>query len=195
MFAKGAGRADNALVRIDLRDPQRQRLFRVEVDPKRPPAVVRREPTPAAATPSNHSAASDVYLDWEKAFDDQGFLRKCPVCSCRELFVRKDFPQVTGFLLVVLVAVIAVALFAADQVVLAVGVLIAVALLDCVIYFFTGKCLVCYRCRSEFRQLPIRHSHRGWELATGEKYRQLAAAPPSSPTSGPPAAADDPGEN
>ena len=74
-----------------------------------------------------------------------------PVCGCRELFVRKDFPQVTGF---VIVSSGSGALDGAvsgcsTSLLAAVVVLITVTLMDLLIYFFTGKCLVCYRCRSE----------------------------------------------
>ena len=146
-------------MRIDVRNRRRERLFSVEVDAKHPPPVVK---------PSDGSG--DVYLDWDQALDDQGTLRLCPVCGCRELFVRKDFPQLTGFWLVVLAALVAMILFGFRQVVLGLFVLGAVALLDAVIYLFTPRCLVCYRCRSEFRDAPIHPGQTGWELATGEKY-------------------------
>jgi hypothetical protein len=174
-LARDALRTHNGRVRIDLRDKKRQRLFRVEVDAKDRPTVVR----------PPDDAGREVYLDWDQAFDDEGYLRRCPACGCRELFVRKDFPQVTGFVIVLVAAAAAMALFGMEQVIAAVGVLAAVVLIDAVIFFFTGKCLVCYRCRTEFRDLPIRPRHPGWELAVGEKYRHETQSPQSPPTSGP----------
>ena len=56
------------------------------------------------------------------------------------------------------------------------GLLALVVLIDAIIYFFAGRCLVCYRCRTEFRDTPIRADQPGWELATGEKYRQVEQA-------------------
>ncbi|MEX0777250.1 MAG: hypothetical protein WD042_16220 [Phycisphaeraceae bacterium] len=150
-------------MRIDLRNLQRKRLFQVTVDTATPPPIVK--------APEGHG--QDVYLEWSSAFDDHGHLRRCPVCGCRELFVRKDFPQVTGFILVVLAALLSMVLFGIRQVFAAVVVLMVLVLVDAVIYFFAGRCLVCYRCRSEFRQLPIREDHPGWDLAVGEKYRQV----------------------
>ena len=170
-LARRTGRTHNAAVRIDLRDKDRRRLFRVAVGGKDRPTVVRPPDEPGR----------EVYLDWDQAFDDEGYLRRCPACGCRELFVRKDFPQVTGFVIVLVAAAAAMALFGMEQVIAAVSVLAAVVLIDAVIFFFTGKCLVCYRCRSEFRDLPIRPRHPGWELAVGEKYRpnrQPAETPP-----------------
>ena len=154
----------NDLVRIDLRNLARKRLFRAKVDPNRPPTVVH-------GPPDSPYAGQEVYLNWDQALGDEAHLRRCPACGCRELFVRKDFPQVTGFVIILMAAVIAIALFAAKQVKWAIALLATIAGLDTLIYFFAGKCLVCYRCRSEFRDLPIRHDHPGWDLAVGEKYR------------------------
>ena len=150
-------------MRIDVRNRRRQRLFSVEIDARHPPPVVKPP-----------DGGGEVYLDWDQALDDHRKLRRCPVCGCRELFVRKDFPQVTGFWLVVLAALVAMILFGFRQLLLSLLVLGVVALLDAVIYLFTGRCLVCYRCRSEFRDAPIHPGHAGWELATGEKYRDQA---------------------
>jgi hypothetical protein len=57
------------------------------------------------------------------------------------------------------------------QVFMAVLVLAGVVLLDVIIYFFAGRCLVCYCCRSEFRNTPIDRHHRPWDVAVGEQYR------------------------
>lgn len=172
----------NARVKIDVHNERRERLFRVEVDAADPPSVVkppsdgrangdRETPAPGDAT-ADGDQPREMYLDWDQAIDDLGHLRRCPVCGCRELFARKDFPQVTGFVIVVLAALVAMWLFVgARQVIAGLGVLAAVALIDAVVYLFAGRCLVCYRCRSEFRDTPIRKDHPGWELAIGEKYR------------------------
>lgn len=148
-------------MRISVCNLKRDRLFDVTVDEAHPPTMVR---------PPGEEG-SDVYLMWDRALDDQGHLRRCPVCGCRELFSRKDFPQVTGFAVVVLAAVLAMVMFGMRQVWMGLAVLAAVVLIDAVIFLFAGRCLVCYRCRSEFRDIPIGKDHRGWELATGEKYR------------------------
>ncbi|MAE63759.1 MAG: hypothetical protein CMJ18_05760 [Phycisphaeraceae bacterium] len=148
-------------MRIEIKDFQHKRILSAEVDLDDPPSLVR----------PVDGGDREVYLHWDQAIDDERHLRRCPVCGCGELFVRKDFPQVTGLLIVVLAAVIALVLFGARQQVWAFTVLGMVALIDTAIFVFAGRCLVCYRCRSEYRDLPIRADHPGWELATGEKYR------------------------
>lgn len=129
---------------------------------KAPPAVLKN---------SGDAGSGEVYLDWEQAVDDTGGLRRCPVCGCRELFCRKDFPQVTGFVLVATAAVLSMVLFGLRHVLAGLTVLGAMAAIDGAIYLFTGRCVVCYRCRSEFRGLPIRADHPKWDLSLGEKYR------------------------
>jgi hypothetical protein len=89
------------------------------------------------------------------------------------LFVRKDFPQRLG-LGVVVVAAVAFLVLAASRRTFYVGVWVlgAAVVVDVVLYLLVGRVTVCYRCRSEFRDVPINPEHGGYELAVGEKYRQ-----------------------
>jgi uncharacterized protein (DUF983 family) len=99
-------------------------------------------------------------------------LDTCPNCGCRDLFVRKDFPQKIG-LMIVAVAALAFLILAAwrSSFYLGLAVLILATVIDAILYFVVPKITVCYRCRAEFRDLPINPKHEGFELATGEKYR------------------------
>ncbi len=141
-------------MRIDVHDTSQRFLFREQVQP--PAEQVR-----------------DVNLQWEGALDDQQRLCRCPVCGCRELFVRKDFPQRLGLGIVIVAAVIAFVLLTLHQAFLAFGVLALPVVIDLLIYGLVGRCAVCYRCRSEFRDTPIAEDVGPWDLGTGEKYRQL----------------------
>lgn len=98
-------------------------------------------------------------------------LETCPKCGCREMFIRKDFPQKVG-LAVVVVAGITFIILAAWRGTFWVGamVLVLAAVIDLVFYAIVPKMTVCYRCRAEFRG-PINPKHEGYELAVGEKYR------------------------
>ena len=163
-------------MRIDARDRDRQPLGVFNVKASQHPAEVRDEATGRV-----------VALQWEKTLDEQDFLRRCPLCGCRELFHRKDFPQGLGLAVVVAAGAASVVMFALGGawIVWSVAVLAAAVAVDALIYAFTGRCLVCYRCRSEFRDAPIHESIEGWELAVGEKYRPVrrraAAANEGSP--------------
>ena len=99
-------------------------------------------------------------------------LTTCPECGCRDLFIRKDFPQKTG-LLVIVVAGLAFLVFAARRgtFYLGVWVLLSAAAVDALLYVFVPRVTVCYRCRAEFRGVPLNPAHGQFELAVAEKYR------------------------
>ncbi len=73
--------------------------------------------------------------------------------------------------LVVLGGVGSVICFAMNQLLLSIGILGALVLIDLPIYLLTPQCIVCYRCRSEFKDTPIGPAVGEWDLAIGEKYR------------------------
>ncbi len=100
-------------------------------------------------------------------------LSACPNCGCRDLFIRKDFPQKLGLAIVVVAAVTFLVLAASRQkFYLGVIVLIVAMLIDAALYWFVPRITVCYKCRREFRDVPVNPEHAGFELAVGEKYRQ-----------------------
>jgi hypothetical protein len=86
--------------------------------------------------------------------------------------VRKDFPQKLG-LTVVAAAAVAFLILAArpGTFVIGVWVLVAATAADALLYVFVPRVTVCYRCRAEFRGVPVNPDHEGFDLATGEKYR------------------------
>jgi hypothetical protein len=100
------------------------------------------------------------------------FLTQCPRCGCRELFIRKDFPQKVG-IAIVIVAAVAFLILAASRRRFYLGalVLLAAAVVDFVLYALVPSITVCYRCRAEFREVPLNPEHGGYELAVGEKYK------------------------
>lgn len=163
LFASRGGTRDNDGVRITVNNTDREKLFDTEVSLTTPPSVVKG---------STGTHQDEVALSWDGALDDAGQLCGCPVCGCRELFCRKDFPQVVGISMVVAVAVTVFVMFIFRYVVAGFVVLAAMAVIDFAAYLCTGRCLVCYRCRSEFRGMPIRRDHPKWDLSIGEKYRQ-----------------------
>ena len=101
-------------------------------------------------------------------------LTTCPGCGCRDLFVRKDFPQKLG-MAVVAAAAVAFLVLAIRRQTMFVGVLVlaAAAVVDAALYLFVPKLTVCYRCRAEFRGRPVNPDHGGFELAVAEKYRAV----------------------
>lgn len=95
---------------------------------------------------------------------------RCAACPGREFFIRKDFPQKLGMVLVVLFGLIATIFYAYEQVGMTFATLGALVVIDAIIYFFVGKVTVCYRCRAEYRGVAYNPEHEGFDLATSEKY-------------------------
>lgn len=161
-------------MKIDLRNRNREPLYTVKLDPKDPPSVVR---DPKGQGP-------EVFLEWDQSIDDQGTLRRCPCCGCRDLFVRKDFAQVTALALVVLAAIFSLGLYGlvGSRFLLPAGVLLGIVIvIDVLIYLYSPRCVVCYQCHSEFRDMPIGVHLHAWEPTTGERYRNVPAQRSSRP--------------
>ena len=100
-------------------------------------------------------------------------LTQCTRCGCKDLFIRKDFPQRVG-LSIVLIAAITFFILAKNPLTFRYGVmvLIAAAVFDALIYLAVPKITVCYKCRAEFRDTPLNPDHEGFDLAIAEKYRR-----------------------
>jgi len=102
-------------------------------------------------------------------------LTTCPKCGCRELFLRKDFPQKLGLAIVIVAGTSFLVLAAWPRwFYLGVLVLLGAVVIDVILYLLVRTITVCYRCRSEFRDVPINPDHHGYELAVGEKYRTMS---------------------
>ena len=99
-------------------------------------------------------------------------LEACPACGCRDLFVRKDFPQKLGIAIVASAGLMFLILAARPATFfIGVWVLLASVIVDAVLFFFVPRVTVCYRCRAEFRGRPLNPDHGPFELAVAEKYR------------------------
>jgi hypothetical protein len=100
-------------------------------------------------------------------------LTVCPACGCRDLFVRKDFPQKMGLTLVVVAGIAFLALAARPATFwIGIWILVGATAVDAAMYLIVSKVTVCYRCRAEFRDVPLNPEHHGFELAVAEKYRE-----------------------
>lgn len=106
----------------------------------------------------------------DAGLDDDGRVQTCPMCGCRELFLRKDFPPIIGLAIVVVAGLLSI-WFLRENAAIAYAILAAAALIDAGLYLLFPKVTVCYRCRAEFRRVPLNPAHEGFDLATQEKYR------------------------
>ncbi len=165
-------------MQIDLRDRSRSRIGRIDVDPALRPTRV-----------GLVESGGEVFLSWETAVDDAGHLRRCVACGCPEVFREKAFPPATGFVVALAFAgaVIGGLGFATQPpVLIAMGVVLA---LDIAILVFSKQRLVCYRCRTSYRGLPIARYHRRWDRAKVDRYPAHSEGPSPAPEKAVPAGA------
>ena len=105
----------------------------------------------------------------------QGEILECLICPCKELYLRKDFSQRLGVL------IIAIGIFASSvtwfyhMIYTTFGILFASALLDVGVYLFVGNLLQCYRCHAEYRSLVGIDDGKPFSLETHERHRQQVA--------------------
>lgn len=104
-----------------------------------------------------------------------GDVRQCAACSGTEFFIRKDFPQKLGLMLVILFGTVASVFYYFENVPATFGTLASLVVVDAAIYLFVSRVSVCYRCRAEYRGVAYNPDHQGFDLATSEKYDPAAA--------------------
>jgi hypothetical protein len=102
-------------------------------------------------------------------------VRRCLVCPSHDLYVRKDFPQRLGVLLVAVGIVGSSIAWYHQSLAWTFGILFATALADVLLFTLVGNALMCYRCGALYRGVAEMDSHGQFNLETHEKYRQLAA--------------------
>ena len=147
---------------MKIRNSSNETAVGIDVDLAKPPTVVRR--------PDANNAA--MSLDWDRALDDNRRLRRCPVCGCPDLFLRKQLPQITSFIAIIAAAIVAMLLYGIGMLWLAVAVLVVVVAADVAIFLYTPRVLECYRCRTQFRGMPINRRHPRWESGTADRYER-----------------------
>jgi hypothetical protein len=141
----------------------------LEVDVAQPPRMI----------PDPQNPSREIYLQWDGGVDDEGHLRQCPVCQSRELYARKELPQLTAFVLILLAAAVAVGFYASDHLGASIAVLLAVTAVDLLIFFFAGRRLVCYQCHTQYSRIPIARNQKSWDAPTAERYRLRAMEKPA----------------
>jgi hypothetical protein len=104
-----------------------------------------------------------------------GRLRRCFVCPSHDLYIRKDFPQRLGVLLVAVGIVGSSIAWHYANLPWTFGILFATALADLLLFLVVGNSLMCYRCGAQYRGVAEMDSHGRFNLETHEKHRQMAA--------------------
>lgn len=122
------------------------------------------------------AAVGCAHCEWQRAVPEGGVTgnvpQQCLVCGCSDLWRQKDFPPLLGVLMVgmgILLSTIAVAYM---RPVLALGILMAFALVDMLLFLVMRDRLVCYRCHAVYRRLGDLQHHAKFDLELNERYRQ-----------------------
>jgi hypothetical protein len=102
---------------------------------------------------------------------DRGQPACCLVCGCNDLWRQKDFPQRLGLLMVGAGIVLSTVTYALWQPALSLGILMAFALVDFLLFLFMRDVLVCYRCGARHGGFEPA-SQATFNLEVGERYRQ-----------------------
>lgn len=127
-------------------------------------------------------------------------VQRCFVCPSDELFVRKDFPQQLGLLIIAVGFIAATVTWYYYWLYATFAILFASALVDAVLFVVVGNVLSCYRCHSEYRQVAGLDEHAAFDLEVHEKHRQQAARmanaeePAAADSSAPPPSPSVPGQ-
>ncbi|HEX6961820.1 MAG TPA: hypothetical protein VF175_08140 [Lacipirellula sp.] len=108
-------------------------------------------------------------------------VRRCLVCPSHDLFVRKDFPQRLGVLLVMVGIIGSSIAWYNASLMWTFGILFTTALADLLLFTFVGNALMCYRCGAQYRGVAEMETHGQFNLETHEKYRQQAARVSATP--------------
>lgn len=114
--------------------------------------------------------------DWNRTFSESDIdgeaPQRCLACGNNDLWRQKDFPQGLGLLMVATGATLSTIAWWQMEVVWAIGILLAFAAIDLVLYVAMPDVLVCYRCQSRHRKAKIAEDHPRFDLELNERYRQ-----------------------
>ncbi len=146
-------------MRMILRNADRQNLGQATVVDGETPVKIRTD------------YDREVFLQWEGALDDGGHLRRCPQCSGDTLYRHRRFPQVTGFIIVLALALGLAGILGVTSGIPFLIAMLVVLVLDVAILVLSPESLQCYRCQSSFLETPIASYHRRWDSKTASQHR------------------------
>jgi DNA-directed RNA polymerase subunit RPC12/RpoP len=93
----------------------------------------------------------EIPLQLSDAVRSDRAVDRCPVCSGRDFYIRKDFDPKLGLTIVVIGALTSAVCYWFGQDLIAYGILGGAALIDLAVYGRLKNLTVCYRCHTEFR--------------------------------------------
>lgn len=87
----------------------------------------------------------------------------CHACGSKDLYLQKDFPRKIAIPIVIAGAIAVPWTYGIS--------LLAVALIDFIIYQCVPWVTVCYKCRKEYRGFPVNPAHKEFDRHIDELYQ------------------------
>jgi hypothetical protein len=100
--------------------------------------------------------------EWGKVEKTEAVFERCPICTCRQFYVDKDFNQIIGFGIMGVGIVLVPFTYGLS--------LPVFALIDWLIYRQVPRLVACYRCGSEYRGFSIPTQLKPFMHHIGLKY-------------------------
>jgi hypothetical protein len=149
--------SESALVNVTFACPRCEKPARIDLEPLGEAPICPHCKMPIAIP---EAAVADRQLE------------RCLICPSRDIYLRKDFPQRLGVLIVVLGFLASSITWAYSRPIWTYAILFATALVDVVLYLVMPSALVCYHCGAQYRGLPGSDRYAGFDLETHERHRQ-----------------------
>ncbi|MFQ5768083.1 MAG: hypothetical protein ACE5ID_08895 [Acidobacteriota bacterium] len=99
------------------------------------------------------ACGSEVLLEIPDLFFEKGAVDQCLLCGERHLYRQRDFNQRTGCLILGAGAVAGLILAGLYGILWLWGVLLAMAVLDALLYRLVPDVVICYRCKAHHREM------------------------------------------
>ena len=116
------------------------------------------------------SCQSDVPVRVDRSILEEGVVRKCIACGHDTLYIQKDFNRTLGLAIVVAGSLGSLFFFSRGEPLYAILALVAMAVIDLVIYSVVGEVTVCYACHTIYRGFNKNPEHETFDLKNLEKY-------------------------
>lgn len=136
-------------------------------------SVIDSDLSPAVEILSCAACGSQLRLTGPMAQD--GHLSGCLVCPSRELYVRKNFPQRLGLLIVITGFALSTVAYGFRWIAATFGILLGTALVDLLLYVWMGNVLECYACQARYHGLSGMDDQPAFDLEVHERHRQRRA--------------------
>lgn len=98
--------------------------------------------------------------------------KQCLVCGCQDLWRQKNFPPRVGIAFVAAGAILSTIAWGYYRPLIAIGILMAFAMIDLLLFAFMGDVLACYKCGARHGLAKPDDDLPCFELETAERYRQ-----------------------